>query len=158
MTTRGLQLPEFQNGRHSNVPSLRAVPSGVINRIRRGEFVNFDTLLPGNIGRPAASTISFNVDGDNIQISSASDSQPNRQSRARIVDIFTWALTWTLFFQILKTYNINLVDKLLQYQLFIVNLASQYNFSAWYGSQRALYVQKTYILGPYYVQPDINLI
>ena len=83
--------PNFQDGRQSRT-DLPAVQLAVINRIQMGDFINFDSLLPGNIGRPITSSISLNIEGDIIQIN---NSDPNsRHSRAKVIDIFTW----TLFF------------------------------------------------------------
>ena len=115
---------------------LPAVPSSVIQRIRRGEFVNFDHLLPQNLGRSTESQISLSFDGEKLLLSNndgtGSSSTTTNKTKAKVVDFFTWSLAWTLFFQTMIQFRAYLAEKLLRYQFYITHLANLYSFSAWH--------------------------
>ena len=65
----------LQNGSHSNDANLAlpAVPFTIIQRIQRGEFVNFDSLLPSNVGRASNSIISLKFDEESLSLSNNND-------------------------------------------------------------------------------------
>eukprot|EP00111_Clytia_hemisphaerica_P007722 TCONS_00022438-protein len=137
------QQQDVQDGRTQDLSNLQLppVPANVINRIRRGEFVNFDSLLPQNVGRSTNTHISLNIDGDSISLASNNDSssttKDNSKYKAKVTDFLTWSLAWTFFFQIMVQFNSHLTEQLLQYQLYITNMANQYIFSAWYNYDKA---------------------
>ena len=131
-----------QNGGSSSAANLKlpAVPADVINRIRRGEFVNFDNLLPSNIGKSSSSKITITNDGERLCVannSTDSSSSNSRNFKSKVRDFFSWSLAWTLFFQIMIQFRSHLAGQLLQYQLYITNLANQYTFWAWYKYDQA---------------------
>ena len=122
---------------------LPPIPSSVISRIRRGEFVNFDNLLPQNLGRPTSSAVSLSFDGDTLSLSNPLDTfsqsinNNSNHKKARILDLCSWMLAWTLFIQAMVVFHGHLTQQLHEYQLFIAKLASQYNFNAWYSYDQA---------------------
>ena len=64
-----MNLQQQQQQQQMNVQSqsdyqLPAVPAKILKQIKNGEFVDFDLLLPSNIGRPTKSTVSLAFDGD----------------------------------------------------------------------------------------------
>ena len=118
---------------------FRAVPSTIIQRIQPGEFVNFDSLLPSNVGRASNSIISLKFDGESLSLSNNNDKSTTNilRTKNKVNDFHSWMLAWTLFYQIMVQHNSTLVHQLIKYQLFITNLASQYIFSAWYSYDQA---------------------
>lgn len=57
---RQLSLPQYTKQSENTLPP---VPMSVIQKIKKGEFVNFDNLLPENLGWPTNTSISLNLDG-----------------------------------------------------------------------------------------------
>lgn len=69
---RQLSLPQHTKQSENTLPP---VPMSVIQKIKKGEFVNFDNLLPGNLGRPTNTSISLNLDGETLNVSNPQDLQ-----------------------------------------------------------------------------------
>ena len=116
----------LQNGSHLNDENLAlpAVPSTIIQRIQRGEFVNFDSLLPSNVGRASNSIISLKFDGESLSLSNNNDQSTTNilRTKNKVNDFHSWMLAWTLFYQIMVQHNSTLVHQLIKYQLFITNV------------------------------------
>jgi len=72
---------------------LPAIPSQVLERIRRGEFVNFDFLLPNNVLLQTHNTYTMSLDGlenhDGAQIVVRNNMEA---SRNRVRDLDSWLL------------------------------------------------------------------
>ena len=58
------QVPTTTTNLSAN--SLPPIPSNIIQQIRDGKFVNFDHLLPDNLGMPTSAQISLNFDGETL--------------------------------------------------------------------------------------------
>jgi len=54
-------------------------------------------------------------------------------SRNRVFDLHSWLLAWSLFLQATIIFRGHLVSQMLKYQSFIAQLASNYNFQAWFS-------------------------
>lgn len=81
--------------------SMPAIPSAVLERIRRGEFVNFDLLLPNNV--PSETANSFTMSFENTESSSAPRIivQNSNSNKNKVFDLHSWLLTWSLFLQVM---------------------------------------------------------
>ena len=62
---------------------------------------------------------------------------PQQQTRNKVIDIHSWFLAWSLFFQASVIFRAHLAGKLEKYQTFIAQLAANYSFSSWYGYDQA---------------------
>ena len=118
--------------------SLPAIPSAVLEKIRRGEFVNFDLLLPNNVPSETRNTFTmslYNSDisqGPKIVVHNGAQSQKNK-----VIDLHSWFLAWCLFFQAYIIFRGHLACQLAKYQIFIAQLASNYSFHSWYDYDQA---------------------
>ena len=126
----------------SNI-NLPAIPSSILERIRRGEFVNFDLLLPNNVPSETRDTFTMSLNnsesgnGPRIVVQNGS-----RSAKNKIMDLYSWFIAWSLFFQAYIIFRGHLACQLAKYQIFIAQLASNYNFTAWYSYDQAF---RTYI-------------
>lgn len=115
---------------------LPAVPPNVLDRVYRGEFINFNDLLP-----PSVSSISSSSDYQ-IQFNSSSANPtinviPNDQHKAKVIDFVSWSIAWSAFMQIMFVYHNQLIGQLLSYQNLICQFASQYAFANVYAYDQA---------------------
>jgi len=122
---------------HSNLP---AIPASILEKIRRGEFVNFDSLLPNNVPSESNNLFTMSLDQSNSSVGPRILVQNSSNNRNKVTDLYTWVLAWSLFFQACIIFRGHLVAQLLKYQIFIAQLASQYNFQAWYAYDQAFRV------------------
>ena len=138
--------PLFSDRHHLDnvIPALRqqhplpAVPSAVLERIRRGEFINFDNLLPNNVPSEFSPTFVMSLNSSQSTINpSVILRSSNQNNKNKVVDLHTWVLAWSLFFQAAIIFNEHLTAQLAKYQLFITQLAVNYNFNAWYAYDQA---------------------
>ena len=117
---------------------MPAIPHSVSEKIRRGEFIHLDQLLPNNVPSEVTTSYSLSLDSNNTNSTPricVSNSLQNTKNK--IFDLFTWQLTWTLFCQAFLIFNADFAQQLIKYQLFIAQLASSYNFQAWYSYDQA---------------------
>ena len=129
-----LILPNQQD-RTNTMP---AVPHSVLEKIRRGEFIHLDQLLPNNVPSEVSTSYSLSLDSnDNNSAPRISISNSLQNTKNKIFDLFTWLLAWTLFCQVFLIFNADFAQQLIKYQLFIAQLASSYNFQAWYSYDQA---------------------
>lgn len=88
---------------NQNANTLPAIPHSVLEKIRLGEFINFDLLLPNNVpSRSTTTSFTLSLDG-----SSSSDSPQiliknnNNNGRNKVNDLHSWLLAWSLFSRLL---------------------------------------------------------
>ena len=112
-----------QSTSHKLPPLSRKILEG----ISRGEFCNFDLLLP--------CTSPLALDEYSIQVNSGAEASlslvPRHQTRLKVVDFHTWLTAWNLYLQAMAFYHPHLIMPLIHYQSTITKFASQYDFSAW---------------------------
>ena len=117
---------------------MPAIPASVLEKIRRGEFVNFDLLLPNNV--PSETRDAFTLSLNSSDISQGPKivvRNGNQSNKNKVIDLHSWFLAWCLFFQAYILFRPHLAYQLAKYQIFIAQLASNYNFSAWYAYDQA---------------------
>ena len=118
--------------------TMPAVPHSVLEKIRRGEFIHLDQLLPNNVPSEVSTSYSLSLDSnDTNSTPRISISNSLQNTKNKIFDLFTWLLAWTLFCQVFLIFNPDFAQQLIKYQLFIAQLASSYNFQAWYSYDQA---------------------
>ena len=119
------------NGDVSQNLYLAAILSAAINRIRRGEFENFDDLKPSNFGRSSASNIVLIFDGENLLLSndnSHDNKGASHPKKARVTDFVMWPLAWSLFFQVLSQVTPHLVTATVKVPTFHYKLRQPIHF------------------------------
>jgi len=131
--------PLYQPGQQQ----LPAIPSAILEKIRRGEFVNFDSLLPNNSPGDSNNIFTMTLDQSSDSFSDGSPkilikNSPNNKNK--VTDLHSWLLAWSLFLQTVIIFHGHLFAQLVKYQNFIAQLASQYNFNAWYLYDQAFRV------------------
>jgi len=81
--------------------------------------------------------------------------QNSFNTRNKVIDLHSWILAWSLFFQaFLILRGQHHASELIKYQLFIAQLASAYNFSAWYAYDQ---VFRLYIANNPQSQWDVHI-
>ena len=108
---------------------LPAVPQAVLDKIRRGEFVSFEALLPQpashSVQQQSAFTVSFCADdpsrvsvqpSSSLADPSATSSGRGGQGRNKVSDPRWWFLAWSLFLSVMLVFHAHLVPQLVRYQ------------------------------------------
>ena len=104
---------------------LPPIPAPVLERIRRGEFVNFDLLLPNNVPSEVRSSYAMSLNSsDPTQGPTVVFRDNNSGTRNRVTDLHSWFLAWSLFFHACLIFRPHIADKMEKYQCFISKLAS----------------------------------
>eukprot|EP00111_Clytia_hemisphaerica_P020463 TCONS_00060295-protein len=118
-----------------------AIPAKILKQIKNGEFIDFDYLLPTNVGRPSNSSVSLAFDGDgNISLQRNELSSSHNQhlsKKAKVMDLNSWLMAWSRYFQASLVYHPHLIHQLLAYQIYIAQLANDYTFFGWYTYDKA---------------------
>lgn len=121
----------------SNMPAL---PQAVIDKIRNGEFVNFDLLLP-NRSPVLTDEYSFKMVGGSTPSVSLI---PKNQHKPKVIDFSSWMVAWTNFLRCYILFFPQRIQELIRYQALITDFASQYIFSAWSQYDRMFRYQLTF--------------
>jgi len=106
------------------VPGL---PKSVIDKIRNGEFVNFDMLLP-NRAPIQTDEYTFKIVGGSAPSVAL---VPNTQKKPKVTDFTSWMVAWNNFLKCFTFFHPHRVQELIRYQAIICDFANQYTFSAW---------------------------
>lgn len=79
--------------------ALPAIPAVVLERIRRGEFINFDLLLPNNVPSETSNSFTVSLDYNDQGAAPCVMVRDNpRSNKNKVVDLYSWLLAWSLFF------------------------------------------------------------
>ena len=100
---------------------LPAISEKNLQRIRRGEFINFEILLDTSFQDPEGKLELKNEQG--------SISIVQKQRGKEIKNISEWLQAWSIFLQTYSYFYPSQIPSLLVYQDFIIRAASQYNFA-----------------------------
>ena len=128
LSTTALPSPFCQPTATTN-EILPPIPSATLLRIRRGEFVNFDNLLPS--ADPLA-TDDYSIEystptgGSKPKLSLVSGSH----GRPKITDFTTWLSAWNIYLQAMVVYHPHLCSQLVSYQTTITRFSTQYSMTA----------------------------
>ena len=113
-------------------PSLPAVPRAAIDKIKAGEYVNFDVLLP-NYTPMSHDEYAFQlVGGADPSVCLV----PKNQAKPKVSNFNAWMVAWSNFMQIYTSFWPHRVGELITYQSIICDFASQFSFSAWVNYDR----------------------
>ena len=107
------QLPQFGVSSADAGSQLPAIPSSILDKIQRGEFVNFDLLLPNNVPSQTHNSYTMSLDDsiENPQIVVRN----SQQSKHKVIDLHSWLLAWSLFFQCVVIFRGHLACQLISY-------------------------------------------
>ena len=120
---------DLTTGTTSNVAQLPTgpVPRGIAERIERGEFVDFDDLLPGVLAVTSRSGLEVIASDDSTL--SVRTSDPRR--RRRVVDFVSWTEAWTAYASVILSAAPHRCHELLGYQAIMANAAQQFYPEGW---------------------------
>ena len=129
--TPSLQLQLDDPAQNSLPPNLH-VPRAVQERISRGEFIDFDQLLPEVLGAhdpSARKSLEFRSNaGGALELVEVGASHPVRR---RVHDIGTWLEAWTMYMHAICTIAPHRMSELLSYQAMILAANRQFYSEAW---------------------------
>ena len=138
------QISENQNVSQSTIPEAARLPpvsTSVLERIRRGEFINFSDLLPPaasvSIGSTSSREFQVQLGRDRFSEPTITLSSAEDQVKPKVFDYCTWVLAWAVFMQAMFTFHNHLIGALLRYQHNIARMASQYSFANVYAYDQA---------------------
>ena len=115
-----------------NMSSMPAVPKAVMEKIRKGDYVNFDDLLP-NFTPVTEDEFSFRlVPGSGSSVSLV----PRNQAKPKVSNFASWMVAFSNFLRIYTAYFPHRVTELVRYQSYIVDFANQFSFTAWLNYDR----------------------
>ena len=132
-------------GPSGSFASLPPVPKRILEKIKAGEYINFDMLLPPVLAASTTSSVSSlpmddagefdinikNVDGNpRISLSQVTLGKP------KVRDYPTWLLAWSNYLRCMVRFFPHLVDHLVTYQTMMAQYATQYNFASVYASDQ----------------------
>ena len=106
---------------------LPAIPKAAMDKIRNGEFVNFDTLLPNHTPVNHDEYTFKLVEGPSPSVSLV----PKHQSHPKVVNFNSWMVAWTNFMRAYAVFFPHRITELVRYQSIICDFATQYSFSGW---------------------------
>ena len=112
------------------------VPNRISERIKNGEYINFDELLPEALGAtppPVQLQLSTSSPGQLVQL--VSDPHPT-SVRRRVHDLATWLEAWTAYLNILLLSAPQRSSELLGYQAIIVDANKKFYPDAWLAYDR----------------------
>ena len=112
--------------------SMPALPKAVIDKIRAGEFVNFDNLLP-NHSPVSNEEFAFKVVGGS---SPSVSLVPKHQTKPKISNFNSWMVAWTNFVRAYTIFWPHRIQEMILYQATIADYANQFSFHAWSGYDR----------------------
>lgn len=114
-----------------NQPSLPPVPPRIKDRIIRGEFIDFASLLPKAIFSGTLEpetrrslTVQLNPSGDNKSIQPASNLR-------KITSFSSWIEAWNTYLSIVIDHSPARVTKFVAYQRIITSASMQYPTASW---------------------------
>uniref|UniRef100_A0A7M5X3I7 Cleavage and polyadenylation specificity factor subunit 4 n=1 Tax=Clytia hemisphaerica TaxID=252671 RepID=A0A7M5X3I7_9CNID len=125
-----LHPPPFSNRQNIAIPGI---PQQQLDKIQKGEFVNFNLLLP----QPASasnSTQSFTLsvsedDPGSLSISGTGDSNHRlSKGKVKVSNPQWWFLAWSLFFGAMMVFHEHLAPLLIRYQERICRFFTTYPF------------------------------
>ena len=125
------QVPSSVHPVMAPVIDLPAVPGRILDCIRRGEYISFDSILSSS----ATATIGDHSSGAyTIKIKEGSEPSlvpTSASSRTKVRDFFGWVSAWSVFLQVASFYHPHLTRQLISYQSTIAGFTNQYSSSAW---------------------------
>ena len=119
-----------------NAANIPPAPESVIRKIRQGEFVHLDHLLPGAATSGDNYTITFEAD-ETTPGTPALRVEPRRANGRKITDFMGWISAWNSYLRIYLFYFPDRAQEMLFYQASIAQLASYYSFAIWSQYDRA---------------------
>ena len=107
--------------------TVSALPEKVLTQIKKGEFVNFDSLLP--------STTPLSMDEYSFKVNPGANASvtlvPMAQSRPKDFYLSSWLTAWNIYLCCVMIFHPHLTTQLMYYQSLICQFASQYIFATW---------------------------
>jgi hypothetical protein len=120
----------------SSGASMPPAPESVIKKIRQGEYIHLDHLLPGSATSGDNYTITFHTN-ETAPGTPALKVEPRRADGKKIADFVGWLSAWNSYIRIVLFYFPEKVQEMLFYQSSIAQLASYYPFNVWSSYERA---------------------
>ena len=133
-------FPSFSRG--NQTVSLPPIPKRILDKIKIGEYVNFDHLLPPSLNISAssvASSLSMDDVGEyDINVTNT-DGTPRISlgqktfGKSRVKDFSSWCLAWSNYLRCMVFFFPELTQELVTYQTLIIQFSNQYVFPAVYA-------------------------
>lgn len=127
----GTQLVAFA----PNQAHALSVPASLQDRIVRGEFLEFASLLPDVLGAPKRDTIQLQLNGARtVELVEPEAGVPS--VRRRIYDLATWFEAWSRFMFVIVSHAPSRFPELMAYQSTILSANGKYFPEAWLAYDR----------------------
>ena len=114
------------------MPALR---KAVIDKIKAGEFINFDSLLP-NHSPVSDEDFAFKVGGGGGSESPSVSLVPKHQAKSKVTNFNSWMVASTNFVRAYSIFWPYRLQELVHYQATICDFANQFPFVAWSNYDR----------------------
>ena len=122
---------------HSSVPSaLPSISADILQKIKRGEFVNFDKLLPHAVAPSSSDDFAIRLDQSGGEPASLSLVPRSQSSKAKVFDFLSWLQAWNNFVRAFVYYHPHTMSQLLYYQAMVCDYFNQYTFNDVYAYYR----------------------
>ena len=108
------------------------VPARLCDRILRGEFIEFDDLLPDELGNPVRNSFEFVPTSEGISFCESTA----RRHKRHVDDLTSWLDAWTAYCRVVLSAAPHRCQELLAYQAIIATASRQFYPEAWLSYDR----------------------
>ena len=124
----------------SDATNIPPAPEAVLRKIRQGEYVHLDHLLPGAASGGDNYTITFQAD-DTSPGTPALRVEPRKINGRKISNFMDWLAAWNTYLRIFLFYFPDRAQEMLFYQATITQLATLYGYAIWSPYDKAFRMQ-----------------
>ena len=118
-----------------NLEAVASVPARFLHQIRRGEYVNFDSLFSAvTLGFSSRPEFTMSICQDEVLGFDSCPSfaiRPRQQGNARISSFVDWSRAWGDFYTASIIFRPHLAAPMVRYQTIIARFAATYPRAAW---------------------------
>ena len=130
--------------RGNHTVALPPIPKRILDKIKAGEFVNFDLLLPPSLNMSASSSVASSLSMDDVgeyDINVTNTDGTPRISlgqksfaKSRVKDLSSWCLAWSNYLiRCMVFFFPEITQELVTYQTLIIQFSNQYILPAVYA-------------------------
>ena len=114
------------------ISSPLTVPARLSDRILRGEFIEFDDLLPDELGNPVRNSFELVPTSEGLSLRESTA----RRHKRHVDDLTSWLEAWTAYCSVVLSAAPHRCQELLAYQAIIATASRQFYPEAWLSHDR----------------------